>query len=94
MRKLIETSGFTVLRVNGTRDVIGDAEEIVEVDTPLGSRIALVREEYDAVMRGDMNVVTDVTDNPRDRMVLEMLDDMAKNRAQKSGARSLASAGS
>lgn len=94
MRKLIETSGFTVLRVNGTRDVVSDAEEIVEVDTPLGSRIALVREEFDAVMRGDMKVVTDVTDNPRDQIVLEMLDDMAKNAVQKSGRRSLASAGS
>ena len=81
MRRLIETSGSTVPRVNSTRDAVGDAEEIVEVDTPLGSKIALVQEEYDA------------TDNPRDRIVLEMLDDMAKNAARNPSA-TLASAGS
>ena len=81
MRRLIETSGSTVPRVNSTRDAVGDAEEIVEVDTPLGSKIALVQEEYDA------------TDNSRDRIVLEMLDDMAKNAARNPSA-TLASAGS
>lgn len=80
-RLAIKRSGFAVLRVDGRRDIVHDPDAIVEMDTPFGSNIAMLKDEVAAVRRGDVTVDVDGTENIRDQMVLATLKQNALDEA-------------
>jgi epoxyqueuosine reductase QueG len=81
-RKLLANSGTVVLRISGERAAIHDEKQIVEIDTPFNFRVALLREEYAAVLRGDIPAGNVKTPSLCDREVLRTI---RKNRPRQDG---------
>lgn len=53
---LLRKSGVVVLRANGERSAVDDENEIIEIDTPFNMKVALLRDEYEGIMRGEIPV--------------------------------------
>lgn len=68
-------SGYTVLRATGPRETVKDADAVVEVPTPLGPNIAMLKVDIEAVRQGKIRPDPESTKNIRDRQVLKMLAD-------------------
>ena len=67
--KLIN-SGIVVLRTNGERSAVHNEEDVVEMAAPFHVNVALLRDEYEAVVRGDINPEDEKASTLSDRMVL------------------------
>lgn len=77
--KLLTNSGVVVLNANGERSAGHVEEEIVEMDTPFNVRVALLRKEYEAALRGEMPLENSKITNLCDRKVLEQLQSLSQN---------------
>ena len=78
-RKLLANSGIVVLQANGERSVIHDEKEIVEMDTPFHVKVALLRKEYEAAVRGEIEIKDDRAYTLSDRMVLKELKQLCQS---------------
>ncbi|MFC1858948.1 hypothetical protein ACFL9U_13115 [Thermodesulfobacteriota bacterium] len=78
-RKLLANSGIVVLRANGERSVVHDEKDIVEMDTPFNVRVALLRREYEAAMRGEIKIEDDRALTLSDRMALNRLKQLCQS---------------
>ena len=70
-RKLLANSGIVVLRVNGERWVAKDENDIVEMDTPFYLKVALLRQEYEAALRGQIEIEEERALILKDKMALK-----------------------
>ena len=59
--------------IQHAREIIHDADAIVEVPTPLGPNIAMLKKDIKSFRNGDVQVDPESTRNIRDRKVLKML---------------------
>jgi epoxyqueuosine reductase QueG len=69
-RKLLANSGVVVLRVNGERSAVKEMNAVVEIDTPFHVRVALLRREYEAALKGRMGIEEARALTLKDRMAL------------------------
>ena len=69
--KLLTKSGIVVLRANGRRSAVKDEDDIVVIDTSFNVRAAFLREEYEAVLRGSIDIKPDKALALKDRIVLD-----------------------
>ena len=72
-RRLLANSGIVILKTNGERMAVNDENEIVEVDTIFNVRVALLRKEYKAALKGEIPLEIENTHNLRDKEVLVSL---------------------
>jgi ferredoxin len=72
-RKLLADSGIVVLRTNGERAAVHAEKDIVEIDTSFHVTVALLREEYEAAVRGEIIPQDEKTSTLSDRFVLKRL---------------------
>lgn len=78
-RKILVTSGIVALRASGARSAVPSESEIVEIDTPFHRRVALLRKEYEAVLRGKIHLQEDRASTRSDRMVLKRLKELVQS---------------
>jgi ferredoxin len=71
--KLIAKSGIVVLRANGNRSAVRTESDIIEINTGFNVRAALLREEYEAMLNGHVDIEPDNALARKDRMVLSEL---------------------
>jgi len=72
-RKLLARSGFVVLKANGKRAAVHDENDIIEVDTPFHSRVALLKKEYEAALIGEIPIEAINVNHLWDKAVLHEL---------------------
>lgn len=72
-RVRIQKSGITVLRPSGAREIIRDGREIVEVRTPLGANVAMLKSDVVHMLHGRVTPDPLGTDNVRDRESLALM---------------------
>lgn len=72
-RKLLAKSGFVVLKVNGERVAVQDANAVIEVDTRFHVRVALLKKEYKAALRGEIPIETGKVHHLWDKDVLKSM---------------------
>jgi len=72
-RKLITKSGIVVLKANGRRAAVHDENAIIEVDTPFHARVALLRKEYEAALKGEIPIKIENVSHLWDKEVLRGL---------------------
>ena len=77
--KLLSRSGIVVLRANGERTAVGDEVDIIEVGTSMNGRVALLREEYEAAMRGAILLQDHKASTLADGIVLKRLQKFIKS---------------
>ena len=77
-RKLLANSGIVVLRANGNRSVVQEQSNIVEMDTPFNIKVALLRKEYEAALRGEIEIENDRALTLKDRMALKRLKQLCQ----------------
>jgi hypothetical protein len=77
--KLLNNSGIVVLRANGGRSAVRDDIDIMEVDTPFNCRLALLRKEYEAAMRGEIILQDDQASTLSDGIVLKRLQKLSRS---------------
>lgn len=80
-RKILANSGIVVLRASGARSALRNEADIVEVDTPFHRRVALLRPEYEAALRGEIRLQEDRASTRSDRMVLNRLKELVQSGA-------------
>ncbi|MCP4397756.1 MAG: epoxyqueuosine reductase [bacterium] len=76
--KRLVNSGIVVLRANGERSVVPNEEVIVEMATPFHVNVALLREEYEAAVRGEISLEDEKASTLSDRMVLRRFHNLRK----------------
>jgi Pyruvate/2-oxoacid:ferredoxin oxidoreductase delta subunit len=74
--ELLKDSGLIVLRANGERSAVRDEVGIMEMDTPFGVRVALLRAEYEAAMHGEIILQADKAATLSDGMVLRRIQQL------------------
>lgn len=72
-RRRLAHSGIVVLRTNGKRSVARKTTDIVEVDTPFHLKAALLRQEYEATLRGQIEIKDEMAMTLKDKMTLRRL---------------------
>ena len=72
-RKHLADSGIVVLRANGERSIVRNEMDVVELDTPFHLKVALLRKEYEAALRGEIAVEDDKALTRKDRVALKKL---------------------
>ena len=72
-QKLITKSGIVVLKVNGERATVHDENDVVEVSTPFHARVALLKREYKAALRGELPIKVENAHHLWDQDVLSGL---------------------
>jgi len=72
-RKLLAKSGFVVLKANGERAAVHDENDIIEVDTPFNTRVALLKTEYEATLIGKIPIEVNNVHHLWDKEVLSEL---------------------
>lgn len=78
-KKLIANSGTVVLRTNGQRTVANDEKDIVEMITPFNLKVALLREEYNAAIKGKIEIEAEKAYTLSDKIVLKLLQSKSKS---------------
>ena len=78
-KKLLETSGIVVLRASGERSVLHEERDIIEIDTPFNTRVALLRKEYEAAVRGEIEIKEARAYTLSDRMILKRLKQLCQS---------------
>ena len=76
--KLLANSGIVVLRANGDRSAVQNEDDIIVIDTSFDVRVALSREEYQAVLSGSICVKPEKALALKDRIVLDELKKIAQ----------------
>lgn len=71
--RLLNSSGIVILKANGERISVHDQNEIIEVETPFNVRVAMLRKEYEAVLRGEILLEDEKAHTLTDREVLREL---------------------
>ena len=78
-RKLLANSGIVILRANGERSVVQEENDIVEMDTPFNVKVALLRKEYEAAIRGEIEIEDDRALTLSDRMALNRIKQLCQS---------------
>jgi epoxyqueuosine reductase QueG len=78
-RKHLANSGIVVLRVNGERCVTKDINDIVEMDTPFYVKVALLRQEYEAALSGQIEIEDERALTLKDRIALKKLKQLVQS---------------
>lgn len=73
-RKILSTSGVVVLRTNGERTAVDNGSQIVEIQTPFISKVAMLKEEYEAALKGEIPVSSNAAHNRWDEDILNTLN--------------------
>ena len=81
-RKQLTDSGIIVLRINGERSAAKATDHLVEIDTPFHARVALLRREYEAALRGKVEIENQKAVTLKDKAVLTKLKQMAQAKRQ------------
>ncbi len=71
--RLLNSSGIVVLKANGERVVVHDESQIIEVDTSFNVKVAMLRKEYQAALRGEIPLEDEKAHTLTDREVLREL---------------------
>ncbi len=71
--KLLKRSGFVALGGDGERTAVHHEDEIVEMDTPFHMKVAVLRKDYDAALRGELSPLKEKADSLCDDAVLKHL---------------------
>jgi len=80
--KMLRNAGIVVLRADGRRSAVPETADIVEIDIPFGVRAAMLRNEYEAALRGDLRLQQDGAATLTDRMVLQQLRQSISSRGK------------
>ena len=87
-RKLLVNSGTVVLQANGERCAVYDDKDLVEMDTPFHLKVAVLRKDFEAAVRGDMDIDADKAVTLKDKMVLESMKQLSRTAGDDRGAAS------
>ena len=76
--KLLSKSGIVVLRANGHRAAMKKEDDIVEIDTRFNVRVALLQQEYKAMLSGSIEIRPDMALSLKDRLVLDEIKKLSQ----------------